>query len=420
MGNHNPRKVVGDTTSAGTIRAMVAARLLLILGVVGAVNALVKPNFEQSWRLRPWWFFAMLTSELVPLRFAFRALLILILSGFGAFGYGAGRLGFSLVIATWLAHGALLALAVRARRAMTDALDSADIPPASSARVPSRRVLAGNPYQIPKGIERIENLEYSPGFQMDLYRAIGGGRRPALLQIHGGSWRGGNRRQQARPLLHELAARGWVTASTSYPLVPEGSVDDQLIALKRALVWLRTQGTMFGVDPHFIAVTGGSAGGHLASLVALTPNNPRYQPRFESFDTSVQAAVPMYGIYDLLNRNATRDDWPIVAGLMRSSKNEAVDRYRAASPLDQVGPHAPPFLVVHGTHDSVVSLAEADQFVAALRATSGQPVAYAQIPGATHAFDVVYSVRTHRVINGVERFLNGIREQTSDDRYQTS
>jgi len=272
----------------------------------------------------------------------------------------------------------------------------------------------------PADIKRVENIEYTPGHHLDLYRIDGESTRPVVVQIHGGSWDGGNRRQQARPLLHLLAERGWVTASVSYPLVPQASADDQLIALKRAIAWIRTEGPEHGIDPGFIAVTGGSAGGHLAALLALTPNRAEYQPGFEKIDTSIQAAVPFYGIYDLLNRNATRKDWPIIESLMRAASEGAEDRYRASSPLDQVGPHAPPFLVIHGDNDSVVAPAEADQFVAALSAASRAPVVYLKVPGATHAFDLLYSLRSHHVINGVERFLRGIRLQTTDTRPQTT
>ncbi len=55
----------------------------------------------------------------------------------------------------------------------------------------------------------------------------------------------------------------------------------------------------YGGDPDFIALTGGSAGGHLCALTALTANQPVLQPGFESADTEVQAAVPYYGVYDL-------------------------------------------------------------------------------------------------------------------------
>ena len=54
----------------------------------------------------------------------------------------------------------------------------------------------------------------------------------------------------------------------------------------------------YGGDPNFVAISGGSAGGHLSALAALTPNDPKFQPGFEEADTSVVAAVPYYGRYD--------------------------------------------------------------------------------------------------------------------------
>ena len=98
---------------------------------------------------------------------------------------------------------------------------------------------------------------------------------------------------------------------------------------------------------------------------------------------------------------------------MRATPSEAGSCYREASPLDQVGPQAPPFLVIHGENDSVVSSAEADQFVTALRQASTQPVVHIKLPGTNHGFDLVYSVRTHHVVNGVERFLLGVRQETT-------
>ena len=119
--------------------------------------------------------------------------------------------------------------------------------------------------------------------------------------------------------------------------------------------------------------------------------------------------MPIYGIYDFLNRNQTRDEWPIIPrGVMRASRRDAEHRYREASPLDQVHADAPPFFVIHGATDAVVPTAEAEQFVAALRATSNASVLYAEIPGANHAFDVLDSLRTHYVISGIERFLEEV------------
>jgi acetyl esterase/lipase len=390
---------------------MVAASALFVIslfGIVGAINALRAAGEDRHPALRPWWFPAMLTAEAVPLRVAIHAVLVVLLVWAGALDYRIGRIGLWLTLGTWVLYGFLQYRSARAKRAMSDALAEMNISAAGYAHVQWTRVLTTYPYRVPTDVERIDDIEYAPGLYLDVYRRRGltPGLHPAVLQIHGGSWRGGNRRQQGRPLLHRLAQQGWICVAASYPLVPDATFPDPLIGLKRALAWMRTSGERYGIDPGFIAVTGGSAGGHLAALVALTANRPEYQPGFETVDTSIQAAIPVYGVYDFLNRNETRDEWPIIPrAVMKADKTEAEDRYREASPLDQVHPGAPPFLVIHGSHDSVVPAREASQFVAALRAESAAPVGYAEIPGATHAFDVLDSLRTHYMISGVARFL---------------
>lgn len=202
-----------------------------------------------------------------------------------------------------------------------------------------------------------------------------------------------------------MARNGWVVFSVSYPLAPDATFPEPLTALKRAVVWVKEHGPEYGADPNRVFVTGGSAGGHLAALVALTPGS--HQPGFEEMDTSVNGAVTLYGIYDFFNRSATRDDWPLIPGaVMKKTSVEDPDAYRDASPLDQVGPHAPPFLVIHGTHDSLVPRAESEQFVDALDAVSATTVAYAAIPGANHAFDIIPSLRTQIVVAGIAAMLD--------------
>lgn len=396
---------------------MAAASVLFVIslfGIIGAINALQAAGADRHPALRPWWFPAMLTAESIPLRVTIHAALVVLLIWAGALDYRIGRIGLGLTLGTWVLYGLLQYRAARAKRAMADALDELGVSTSGFAHVRWTRVLTAYPYRVPTDVERIEDIEYSPGLHLDVYRRRGlaPGLHPAILQIHGGSWRGGNRRQQGRPLLHRLAQKGWICVAASYPLVPDATFPEPLIGLKRAVAWMRDSGRRYGIDPSFVAVTGGSAGGHLAALVALTGNRPEYQPGFEADDTSVQAAIPVYGIYDFLNRNKTRDEWPIIPrAVMKADKVEAEDRYREASPLDQIHTDAPPFLVIHGSHDSVVPAREAEQFVAALRAQSGTPVGYAEIPGATHAFDVLDSLRTHYMISGVARFLESTRNR---------
>ena len=81
----------------------------------------------------------------------------------------------------------------------------------------------------------------------------------------------------------------------------------------------------------------------------------------------------------------------------------------AASPIAQVGPHAPPFFVLHGTFDSMAYVDEARVFVEALRSASTQPVVYAELPAAQHAFDTFHTVRSTHVVNGVARWLTWLR-----------
>lgn len=388
---------------------MVPGSILLATTIVALFltwNALRGPHNDRHPLRRPPWVFVLFTAELVPIHLAGLAMVTGLAWLTGGLRSAQGRVALVLLVPVALLYVVLLVRAFEARSTMRRLLKTSDIDP-GPVRLQVKDIVSGWPFAVPPGVERIEDIVYAPGGQLDVYRSRGhSGQAPALLQIHGGSWSAGNRRQQGRPLMHELARRGWVCVAVSYPLAPEVSFPDQLIVLKQALAWMRTHGTELGVDPDRIAVTGGSAGAHLATLLALTANRAVYQPGFSTVDTSVQAAVAMYGIFDLLNRQRTRDDFDVIhTHLMQSQPSEDEDRYRAASPLDQVRPDAPPFLVVHGAGDSLVAPAESALFVRALRAVSSQPVLHAVIPGATHAFDAIPSLRTQFVVNGVAGFL---------------
>jgi acetyl esterase/lipase len=146
-------------------------------------------------------------------------------------------------------------------------------------------------------------------------------------------------------------------------------------------------------------------------MVGLTANDPRYQPGFEDVDTTVQACVPFYGVYDLANiletRTGEREFRHFLAPTLFKSRDK--DFARTASPLTLTRPDAPPFFVIHGTHDSLVNVNEARELVRRLRERSTSVVAYAELPGAQHAFDVFASIRSAHVIRGVERFLRVVQ-----------
>ena len=253
---------------------------------------------------------------------------------------------------------------------------------------------------------------------LDVYRPRDGDPKnaPVLLQVHGGGWTIGNKDQQGIPLMLHMAARGWVCVAINYRLSPRDAFPAHLVDVKRAIAWIRENVHAYGGDPGFIAITGGSAGGHLAALAALTPNDPAYQPGFEEADTSLQAAVPHYGVYDFAGATGTRKAQQMRDGflgprvLFRDPSRHR-EEFEQASPLLRVNADAPPFFVLHGRHDTLVEVEQARQFVAALRRTSRSTVAYAELPGAQHAFDVFPSIRSAHVVRGVDRFLRSTHDE---------
>ncbi len=381
---------------------------LAVMGFINALNALRKTGPDRHPIRRPLWIPMLITAELVPLRVVSRIIVGSWLIWAGALDFRAGRIALWLTLATWAVYAVLVHRSFRTSHAMQAALAQAGVA-AQRGRIEWSRAIAAWPWRVPAGLERVEDVEYAPGLHLDLYRPRSRDlvAAPILLQIHGGGWRGGNRRQQARPLMDRLAGSGWLCASITYPLSPDATFPEHLVGVKRAIAWLKAHGPDYGADPDAIVITGGSAGGHLAAMAALT--NGDHQPGFEGFDTSVAAVVSLYGIYDFLNRNGTRDDWPLIPNLvMKATKVEAPDAYRAASPLDHVGPHAPPWLIIHGAQDAVVPPQESRQFYEALAAASDNPVVYAELPGGTHTFDIVHSIRSHLTISGIADFAHHI------------
>jgi len=186
-----------------------------------------------------------------------------------------------------------------------------------------------------------------------------------------------------------------------------------LLDVKQAIRWIREHGAEYGANPDFLVVTGGSAGGHLCALAALTANDPEYQPGFEQVDTSVRGCVAFYGVYDFTDRHGHYRN-PGLKNLlqryvMKAPLATSRELFEKASPMSRVHADAPPFFVIHGDRDTLVPVDEARRFTETLRASLRVPVAYAEIPGAQHAFDGFESVRCGSVINGMEWFAAWVR-----------
>jgi acetyl esterase/lipase len=237
---------------------------------------------------------------------------------------------------------------------------------------------------------------------------------PVLLQVHGGAWVVGQKEGQAHPLMAHLAERGWVCVTINYRLSPVATWPDHIADVKRAIAWTKANVGRYGGDPDMVAITGGSAGGHLSSLAALTPGVAAFQPGFEDADTSVAAAVPFYGVYDFTDRDgvANRGLEELLADrVFKTALADDRAAWEQASPMSHVGPDAPPFFVIHGTNDTIVPVEQARAFASLLMQESRRAVVYAELPRAQHAFDIVPSIRVHHTVHAVERFLAVVRAE---------
>jgi acetyl esterase/lipase len=393
--------------------------LFLVLAALGCVAVL---NAVRPWRatpvLLPAFFAAWLTAELAP---QLIVLTVLETAAFVLLGAVSGTRGVVALVLMGVNVLGLLRL-VRSSEAAAEVADRAlaELPdgpePESDVEATSRlrRFFVPMSFRHPD-VERTFDVRYSDvskRHRLDVYRHKDHPTGcPTLLQVHGGGWVIGDKREQGRPLMLHLASRGWVCFAPNYRLSPRATWPDHLVDVKRALAWVRSEGAAYGADPGFLVLTGGSAGGHLVALAALTANDPRYQPGFEDVDTSVSGCVPYYGVYDLAGETGTkaakvRRRHVLERIVMKTTEDQV---YRDASPLEAVRADAPPFLVIHGRNDTLVPVAEARLFVERLRAVSTSPVVYIELPGTQHAFDVFPSIRSAHVVRAVGRFVELLR-----------
>lgn len=304
-----------------------------------------------------------------------------------------GWIGLGLACVTVAGLPVLVARSLRARPAVERALDEnhgagwrSRVDPAS--RPPWGRILLAPLPLRPRAIERVSDLSYGDAGKLnrlDVYRIRSRPpSSPILIHLHGGGFRGGRKSFEGRPLVHRFARRGWVCISANYRLRPDATFPDYLVDAKKVIAWARAHADELGADPSRVVVAGDSAGAHLAVMAALTAGDPRFQPGFDDADTSVAAAVGLYGYYGPVD--VTRQTLP-------------------SSPGDYAHPGAPPILIAHGDQDTLVPPDGPRAIAEKLRGVSVNPVVYVELPGAQHTFDLVHSLRCEALVDGVEAFV---------------
>ncbi|MCG7607184.1 alpha/beta hydrolase [Mycobacterium sp. CnD-18-1] len=242
------------------------------------------------------------------------------------------------------------------------------------------------------GLTRVaKTVEYANGQKLDIWLPDNPVNAPVMMFVPGGGWVLGHRRGQGHQLMSHLVDQGWICVSIDYRTAPLNRWPAPYQDVQAAWRWVLGNIHDFGASDDFMAVAGASAGGHLASLLALT-------------DTSFarpDALVSLYGVYSWVDKSW--DHWLI----NQFVKNVVADKkaLRAASPILKVHRNAPPTLLVHGTADFVTPFSGAKKFWAALDDVSVNPVWLHKIPGGHHAFDLIDSRQAKAAIDVIDDFL---------------
>ncbi len=402
--------------------------VLLVFGalvLVGAANVVVPARREP---------FSVVSFALgggfgeVPLHSAVLALVVTaVLAGTGGAHGWPGAVGAALALAGVAIFVWLAAEAAKTGARVQAALDAATPGPVAPMGGDPRpawltwwRLAVAIPFRG-RTVRRVRDIDYwGDGIRrhrLDVITSADGpaAGAPVFVWIHGGAWVIGDKREQAAPLLYELARRGWVCVAINYRLSPRATWPDHIVDCKRALAWVREHIGEHGGDPSFLALSGGSAGGHLAALVALTPGAAEWQPGFEDADTSVDVCIPFYGVYDMTGEPEASGRYGrgmvemLERRVMKTSFDEHRAVFEAASPDRRITAAAPPMFVIQGTNDTLVAPEVARRFVERLRAVSTAPVAYVELPWTQHAFEVLATPKARATSLGAVRFLEAVR-----------
>jgi acetyl esterase/lipase len=224
---------------------------------------------------------------------------------------------------------------------------------------------------------------------------------PVVVYFHGGAWTFGDKREQGRPMLHEFVSRGWIVVTSNYRLAPSSAWPAHIVDAKRVLGWVKKNIANYGGDPGRVVLAGGSAGGQLAALLALSRREEWASPlHADVADWSVRGCIALYAVLEM---TGDETHWHghghglrvlLERRVVQLPYQENQSLYEQMSPLHRISADAPPFLVVQGGNDTLVDVNVARAFVARFRRVALAPIYYVQLPLTQHAFDHTASPRT--------------------------
>ncbi|MDY7078101.1 MAG: alpha/beta hydrolase [Chloroflexota bacterium] len=307
------------------------------------------------------------------------------------------------------------------------------IPPELRARMLPQRYTPrpADPPQVPwlRDVVFGTHVETGDPLLADVWQPPDGVPRTGLgiIYLHGSAWHYIDKDMGTRRFFRHLAGQGHVVMDVAYTLAPKAQLEAMVADVKRAIAWIKAHAAEYGVNPERVVLVGGSAGGQLSLLAAYTPNLPELEPGDVEADTSVRAVVSYYGLPDLrasydyfqtssasvpagetrLGRLLAKsiecllhrarilppygklvDHVGMLPSLLGGTPDEAPELYHLGSPINHVGPHCPPTLLLQGAHDTIGMLPDVHRLHRALR-RAGATAVYVEFPDTDHAFDLI-------------------------------
>jgi acetyl esterase/lipase len=243
--------------------------------------------------------------------------------------------------------------------------------------------------------------------KLDIARPTeGDGPFPAVLVIHGGAWRQGNK-ADVRPILPQFVEHGYVAISPEYRFCPQDAFPAQIHDVKAAVRWLKVNAKKNRIDPDRIGAMGFSAGGHLAMMLGLTSPNDGLEGDVSAGapDSRVKAVVNYFGPTDLAAKDIPDICKPWVKDFLGGSPQDRPDAAAKASPLTFVSKDDAPVLTFQGTKDSLVPYTQAIKLADAM-SSAGVPGRVELILGADHGWAGAEMARTvNETFGFLDRYL---------------
>jgi acetyl esterase/lipase len=193
----------------------------------------------------------------------------------------------------------------------------------------------------------------------DIAYPVGGTDLPAIMYVHGGRWRSGERVYPDGLQVAEWAGRGFFAMTIDYRLVGATPAPAAYQDTQTAIRWLHAHAEQYGIDPDRIYLIGNSSGGHLVALAATLGEGPYERVGgWENERSDVRAVISAAGTYDL-NTLSWGNLWTPIEG-------DPIEARRLASPIHHIGPATKPILLVHSDDDRSVPIQQAVDMAAAL------------------------------------------------------